>query len=87
MLRNRLNDNCRQFDQNVEASSNVVGMRRCLSPDSTTTCKRFRFEMPARLRRSLLVYGTGTQPAVFGTAPQHGDLPSPVWASLVISQG
>lgn len=97
MLRNRLNDNgsCDYF---VGSGCNVAGQRGCVSMRSASFGKRMqRIDLPqAVIEQAALEErrtGTPTAPATT-SAPTHAsvtwlrrdELPSPIWASLVLGR-
>lgn len=90
MLRNRLYDNAHRNDF-VDAGCHVAGQRGCVAVRFARFGKRMRIELPAALRGITAPAATretsGTQPA--GTPSgwhRRGELPAPIWASLVLSR-
>jgi hypothetical protein len=95
MLRNRLNDNG-SCDYLVGSGCNVAGQRGCVSMRSASFGKRMqRIDLPQAViqRTALEERRTDTPPATPET-PAHtsatwlrrDELPSPIWASLVLGR-
>ncbi len=97
MLRNRLNDNG-SCDYLVGSGCNVAGQRGCVSMRSASFGKRMqRIDLPQAVIEQTAIEeqrpDTPTTPASLAT-PTHtsatwlrrDELPSPIWASLVLGR-
>lgn len=94
MLRNRLNDNGHR-ENFVDAGCNVAGQRGCASLRSVSFGKRMqRIDLPQSvIQMTALEEHRTDMPATppeptygSGTWLRRSELPSPIWASLVLGR-